>query len=677
MHSHPRLLISESEILSAKATAASRLPSQGALKLLANPRPFETILKNDGSGSDQVVIDTALSLAWVAAAWRITGDESYRALLQSWLPILKSHPAMRIPRFAFENRDLMVGHFLLSFSLMDDLLCGVFDTEFETALRQTLRTQAQQAYADLTNPEAFPVYSYEQNHMIIPICALGISAMALSDELAEASAWGKFCRGFLEKSLDVLAKDGWFFEGVGYWCFTMQFPLCYATALKRTTGEDLFSFPIFKYAGQYLAHNVLPDSKFVFDFADWGSRTEPDGVGFTSGYDKPWHTVPTYLFRSLLMMLAREQKEVFWSDFLKRLPDSEITHPLDGALQILITNDDSAAATAKESALSTSHYFDDIEVVHWRSDWNSPTATALAFKSGPPAGHHLATLLPHYPQWHLELGHAHPDAGSFLLFAKGVFLANDTGYTGKKETADHNSILVDGIGQYKGGTPWSTFAAKPYSEYDKIHMENVWHTPQVAAATAVFTAAYDDVLQLKEMKRHLILVDGRFLVIFDTMRSALPHEYEWRLHADQMARSVSANRFVMENGPGRLVIENLNPIASHQIAPTIVETELYAMTRSRPQQRGFHLALKSPVTSDFQFVVAMGIQSSSARQEDFSAQWNGKELLEMSDSEGSCSMWIGKNQAGRQIFAYRLKDHAGNNLSMASSSGEIIPGFAT
>ena len=677
MHSHPRLLINESELVSPKASASLRLPTSSALKQLANPRPFETILQADGSGSDQVVIDTTLALTWVAAAWRITRDESYRALLQQWLPILKSHPAMKIPRFAFENRDLMVGHFLLSFSLMDDLLRGVFDTEFEAALLQTLHAQAQQAFADLTNPEAFPVYSYEQNHMIIPICALGIAAMALNEKVEKARAWGKFSRDFLEKSFDVLAKDGWFFEGVGYWCFTMQFPICYATALKRTTGEDLFSFPMFKRAGYYLAHNVLPDPKFVFDFADWGSRTEPDGIGFTPGYDKPWHTVPTYIFRSLLMMLAREQKETFWSDFLQGLPDPEITHPLDGALQLLITHNVSSAVSSKESELSNSHYFDDIEVLHWRSSWNAPTATALAFKSGPPAGHHLATLLPHYPQWHLELGHAHPDAGSFLLFAKGVFLANDTGYTGKKETADHNSILVDGIGQHKGGTPWSTFSAKPYSEYDKIHMENVWHTQQVAAASAVFTAAYDDELQLKEMRRHLILVDGRFLVIFDTIRSTLPHEYEWRLHTDQAARSVNANRFVMENGPGRLVIENLNPIASHQIMPTIVETEVYVMTRSRPQQRGFHLSLKSPGTPDFQFVVAMGIQSCNARQEDFSAQWDGKERIEMSDSEGSCSVWIGKNQAGRQIFAYRLKDLRGNSLSMASSSGEIIPGLAT
>lgn len=676
MSSYPRLLVNESEILSAKAINPARLPSERALKLVASPQSFEAMLQNGTSGSDQIVIDTTVSLAWVAAAWRITRDDSYRSMLLAWLPIIKSHPPMEIPRFAVENRDLMVGHLLLALALMDDLLRGVFDSEFEAALRQTLVAQSLRAYEDLTNPKAFPAYSYEQNHMIIPICGLGLAAMALGDDVEASAEWGKFVRSFLEISLDVLAKDGWFFEGVGYWCFTMQFPLCYATALKRTTGEDLFPLPIFKYAGQYLAHNVLPDPKFVFDFADWGPRTEPDGIGFQPGYDQPWHTLPTYLFRSLPMMLAREQKEGCWQEFLQRLPDSKITHPLDGVLQLLMTDDGRRNPLSKSSVLPTSHYFDDIEVLHWRSDWSSSDATALAFKSGPPAGHHLATLLPRYPEWHLELGHAHPDAGSFLLFGKGVFLANDTGYTGKKETADHNSILVDGIGQHKGGTPWSTFAAKPYSEYDKIHMENVWHTPRVAAATAVFTAAYDDALQLRDMRRSLILVDGRFLVIFDAMRSALPHEYEWRMHGDQLARSLNADRFIMENGPGRLVIQNLNPIASHELAPTIVETEPYMMTRSRPQQRGFHLSLKSPVTSDFQFLVAMGIQSTRENSVDFTAKSHGKELVQMTDSNGSCTVWIGKDKAGHEVFGYILRDQFGNVLSSASSSGEVFPEFS-
>jgi hypothetical protein len=675
MNSHPRLLASESEILG-KSITDSQLPSERALQLAANPRPFEEILRTGPSGADQVVIDTTVSLLWIAAAWRVTRKESYRELLRPWLAVLKSHPPMKIPKFAFGNRDLMVGHLLLSLALMDDLLRDVFDAEFEQALRQALVSQARQAHADLTNPEAFPSYSYEQNHMIIPICGLGLAAMDLGDDEKASGAWAAFAREFLEKSFDVLAKDGWFFEGVGYWCFTMQFPICYATALKRTTGERLFTKPIFNYAGQYLAHNVLPDSRFVFDFADWGPRLHHDGIGFQFGYDLPWHTLPTYLLRSLLLLLAHEQKEPFWSDFLQRLPKSSVANPIDGTFQLLAPESPTNRDAATAATLPTSHYFPDMEVLHWRSSWNDPAATALAFKSGPPAGHYLGSLLSQHPEWHLELGHAHPDAGSFLLFSQGAFLANDTGYTGKKETADHNSILVDGIGQHKGGTPWSTFAAKPYAEYDKIHLENVWHTPQVAAATAVFEAAYDDALQLREMRRHLILVDGRFLVIRDVIRSALPHEYEWRLHSDQAARTVNVNRFVMENGPGRLIVENLNSIASHEIAPTIVETELYDPARTRPQQRGFHLSLKSPVGPDFQFLVAIGIQSTTAKPEDFSATWSGGELIELRDSAGSCSVWIGRNAAGRDVFSYCLRGHNRAVQTCASSSGELPPGFS-
>lgn len=645
--------------------AAVPLPPANALALLAEPNAFEAMLQSGHAGADQKAIDTALALAWAAAAWRTTGDESYRLLLKRWQPVLETHPPMRVPRFAFENRDLIVGHLLLSFALMDDLLRESFELEFEQAVRNALRGQARQAYDDFTDPTAFPSFAYEQNHLIIPICALGIAAMALDSEEQQANRWGAFAREFLEHSFDAIAKDGWFFEGVDYWNFTMQFPICYAVALKRATGENLFLRPPFKDAVHYLAHNVLPDPKFVFDFSDWGPRVEPDGIGFQPGYDQPWHALPTYLSRSLLMLLAPEQGGEPWRDLLKCLPSSPTPTILDATLQLLMEQEAAQELPRQAAPLPTSHYFEDMEVLHWRGGWNVPAATALAFKSGPPAGHHLATLLPQYPEWRLELGHAHPDAGSFQLFAHGVFLANDTGYTGKKETSDHNSILVDGIGQHRGGTPWSTFAAKPYCEYDKIRMENVWHTPRVAAATAVFDAAYDAALKLTAMRRSLILVDGRFLLVCDTLRSSLEHEYEWRLHGDQPARASGRARFVMENGPGRLVIVSLGADVSHRVAPTVVETECFSETRSRPQQRGFHLALTSSRTRDFRFLIAMGIQSSSIPETAFAVRLEPDGRLEFSDDQGGCTVWLGacgcRDFDG--IYAYHLRDAKGKTLS--------------
>lgn len=670
------LFFSAEEFASSAAPSSELLPSTEALSLIQTPRSLEAIFASGVSGADQQAIDTFMSLAWAAVAWRRTGASRLAEIIKGWKPLLQTQEPMRITGFALENRDLMVGHALLAFAIMADVLRGVFDPVFETALRRALLSQAAQTYADLTDREIFPAYSYEQNHMIIPVCGLGIAAMSLGGG-GESVSWGSFARDFLTRSFEVIGQDGWFFEGVGYWNFTMQFPICYALALKQTTGESLFMEAPFKNSGLYLAHMVLPDARFVFDFADWGPRVEPDGTGFQPGYDQPWHSQPTYLPRALVNVLAREQGGGLCRRLLARLPISRSPSALDASLSLLLP--ESAGCDDRGTEPPVSHYFPDMEVLHWRGGWEDPGATALAFKSGPPAGHHLARLLECDPAWHLELGHAHPDAGSFLLFAHGVFLANDTGYTGKKETADHNSLLVDGIGQHRGGTPWSTFNAKPYREYDQIRMEHVWHGPRVAAATAVFTAAYDDALELTDVRRSLILVDGRFLIVCDTLRSTLEHEYEWRLHTDRAATQAGDRRFVMENGPGRLILETLGSPVAHRVAPTVVETECFSPTRSRPQQRGFHLALTSPRIRDFRFLVAVGIQSSVSSEPTFSARLDPSGRMELSDAQGSCTVWLGG--AGSEeldgAYACHLRDAADGTL-FAGMLGRSLtaPGLA-
>ena len=91
------------------------------------------------------------------------------------------------------------------------------------------------------------------------------------------------------------------------------------------------------------------------------------------------------------------------------------------------------------------HYFPDHDVFYWRSDW-SKRATAFAFKCGPPEGHHTEVLLKQFPDWRLSSGHAHPDANSFIIFAKGQYLTGDTGYAGVPMTEHHNTLLVNGKG---------------------------------------------------------------------------------------------------------------------------------------------------------------------------------------------------------------------------------------
>lgn len=656
---HPRLFLSEAELqqlaraYQADPQAMGRfLPKPDGEEMTKVPTVFP-IKEWDGQGnilSPWAWIE-ASALASLANAYRITGDAQYLERFKLWLAVLPASLPIEIPHLFEGNRDLSVGPMLLGLASAYDLLKGHVDAETEKALRGALTLQAGQTYRDLKALKHFP---YEQNHFFIPLNALIVAAAALDDETPEANEWKAWATEMSGKCLEALSRDSWYHEGISYWDFSMLFPTAAAIVLKRTTGEDRFQKPPFRDTDKYLSHQFLPDPKYAFDFADWGPRVEAGGKAFQHGYDKPWHTLTTRVGQFIPYFTWKEQRSPLMQNFLTTVAKkSSTTLGFASLVQMGMPKETPAIAELPPPY----HYFSDMEVVHWRNAWDAPDATALAFKSGPPAGHHFAKFIKAHPDAAAALGHPHPDAGSFILFAKGAFLANDTGYAIKK-TAYHNTLLVDGIGQHKDGSAWLSFdpsqGAKPYDEYDKIRMTDVWLAPNVMAATAVFDAAYADTLQLQKMNRSLIMINGRFLVVLDEIQSELPHAYTWLLHTDKEPRQIAPNRFVMTNGPAQLAVQNLIPVESSEIAPTIVETELYNPERPRPQQRGFHLALTSAKAKIACFVTAFCVQSSDENESQFQATLQDGNRIVMSDGEQTCTVWIGQGGGLDGNFAYSL-----------------------
>ncbi|EIP99740.1 Heparinase II/III-like protein [Opitutaceae bacterium TAV1] len=639
-------------------------------KFLPEP-PFESVPSFNTATTDQRQW-RVFRLVHLAVAWRVTGDAAIREhLLRDWTPVMEEYQPI-VTKNLGGGEGLASGHILLGLAIVHDTLQGAFDPGFEKTIRAALIAQTKQTYDDLVWRKNF---SYEQNHLIIPVCGLATATLALADDPQFVPEWGVFAQNLAARCLAAIAHDGWFFEGVSYWGYTMQFPSTYALALKGTTGRDLFAEPPFRDAGLFLAHMFLPHPRFVFDFGDWGPRVNGDGVTAQKGYELPWHTLTSGVKHFPAMAILQSTQDPLLAAFIARQKKAraDINIPIDSAFSLLWQEkpfpDDAEQGYATRPPY---HYFHDMDIIHWRNDWFDPDATALAFKSGPPAGHRVGELLPGHPEWKPSLGHAHPDAGSFILFAKGVFLANDTGYTGKKETADHNSILIDGVGQARGGTAWGTFPIERYPKYNKIHLRDTWLTPRVAAATAVFADAYDvPDFAMERVNRHLMLIQGRFLVILDDLRSAKPHTYQFRLHGDREPVALDEHRVLFRNGPAQLVLHSLGTVARRSIAPTLVETELYPQKPSRPQRRGFHVALDSPKVENHFFVTAACIQAGDESPDAFTAVLEAPGRLRLSDGKQTCVVWLGDSAGLEGSFAYALLDSDGAP-SMVGLNGKTL-----
>ena len=665
---HPRLFFTEADMVNTAAEYAK------------DPKPFAVVVPSLGSADmtkvyppmseGETSVTTTRSMARVILAYALTKNPKYMERMREWIPMLTNYVPLVFAKtdhgrvgMSGTNVELCTGGVLLHLAVAYDAIKGRCDPEFEQALRHALVLQSRTAYQNMTS---FSKFSFDQNHYTIPMAGLAIASMALVDEEPEAKNWAVFSTNFLRRGLSVLSPDAWFFEGPSYWDFTMHFLVSAAAALKESTGEDLFAKPPLSSVPDYLSHIVLPNPEFVFDFCDWGPRVQRDGVSAQRGWDAPWHTLKTHFDILTPSIIQWYHPTLQMESFLNRVGPT-ISDPNKGNLLYmkgLISFKEPFPGMKDKPSDPPYHYFPDMDVIHWRSSWDNPDATALAFKAGPPGGHRLNTLLPLYPDWKPGLGHAHPDAGTFTLFSKGVFLANgDDGY-GRKDGFNHNTVLVDGKGQGEGGTSFACFANYPYAQLDRIRLENVWMDPSVVAGTAVFDSGFDPVLQMSKMHRDLILIAGRYLVIRDRMASELPHQYEWLLHGDQKASNPAPARFVMDNGPARLIVQNLLPVASFKIEPTILDTEVYDKTRTRPLQHGFHIALDSPPgQKEFEFLTAMLIQSSNESPLAFTASVEGDGRITLSDGKTQCTVWMEGCKALQGSFAYLLRDGSGKKLS--------------
>lgn len=611
-------------------------------------------------------------LARYAVAYRVTGDNAYREALRQWLPEIETYAPPPIKSIG-GGEGLTAGHVLLGTALVYDLMAGDDDVRLTEAFRSLLKRQAAATFRDLSALTNFP---YEQNHLIIPVCGLAIGSLAILEDEPAAKDWLAFSESVLEVSIQALGRDGWFFEGSSYWNYTMQFPICYGLAAKRVTGREIFNAPIFRHAIVYLAHIMLPGGDFTFDFGDWGPRVEGDGKGFQAGYDLPWHTLTSRPKLFIPMALEREKggRDAFSRDLIaflaSRNPNKSGSTAIDAVFMLLwgVPSQPATEALGAHPEVPTFHYFDDHGVVHWRENWSDPDAVAVAFKAGPPAGHDFTHLLKQHSRWRPSLGHAHPDAGSFILFAGGAFLAGDTGYTGKKETADHNSLLIDGVGQHKGGTAWATFEGKPYDEYDQIALSEVWLNDVVVAATSHLTAAYDDALRMTRVERKFLLVAGRYLLVADHLASAVPHVYEWRWHSDRCAEVRGDTAEFWDQRAG-LVVKNLLPIDDMRVGASIVETELYATKRPRPQQRGYYLAALSPLAAEHRFLTAAYVRRRPAESATLSKQ--SEACVRYTTGNETCTLW---HQAGDGLagtYAFTLADARGN-VTVAGMRGSSL-----
>jgi hypothetical protein len=601
---HPRVYLTDKELSALRQRAGTThrdlwqlaLQNVRALKIEPPPAPAQARRAQNEVG---------IGIAEAAFAYKIEGDRKYLNAAKKYMDAALSYDI-----WGYANNkpdvDLAAGHLLYGMGWAYDLLYHDLSEQERARYRTKLIRQARLMF-DYFKPKPGKTYAYSQNHTFIPISGLAVTAYALYDEVDDAPQWAALARAIFDRVLATYSTDGYYYEGFEYWIFSTPWLIHYLDAHVHVTGEDLYDRPGFRLMYKYVAHAMLPGGDNVFDFGDVYAgpetrakkgedyeRTHPDGH-YSSNYNLVYRLAARFQngeaqgVAKWLKSLGHVNAEEFWS---------------------LLWYDAKLRAVPIERQ-SRWHYFPDHEVVYWRSDW-SRNAIAFAFKCGPPEGHHTAALLEKFPDWRLSAGHSHPDANSFIVFARGKYLTGDSGYAGVPLTAHHNTVLVGGRGQGlegKGHDPWE---GVPYARFDKTRIVEVKLGANSSLIRGDATGAYMPELGLTRFERRFEYSVNKGFTITDSLQTDKLQVFTSLLHADERVTQAANRHFVINAGNAKMSVFIVAPSAAHT---TIETNDLTApgppgsVDKGERVERGQRLAISTDPSKSAQFILRLTTSS--------------------------------------------------------------------
>lgn len=602
---HPRVYMTQNQIYRLKAKTKTQPQLWQAA--LARVRALTVEPPAPPAEARRVQNEVGIGIAEAAFVYKITGDKKYLDAAKKYLDAGVSYDIWGYS-YNKPNVDLAAGHLLYGMGWAYDLLYHDLSQAERDKYRAKLVRQARLMY-DFFKPKSGKTYAYSQNHTFIPIAGLAITAYALDDEVPEAKDWARLSRAIYDRVLATYSEDGYFYEGMEYWIFSTPWMIHYMDAHFHATGENLYATtPGFKLAHKYVAHATLPGGEFNFDFGDiyagnvTRSRRGDDyareriGGKFRTNYNILYNLASRYGngeaqgVADWLRSKGQVNAEEFWT---------------------FIWYNDAIKAVPIEKQ-ERWHYFADHEVVYWRDSWRDE-ATAFAFKAGPPEGHAATQKIVSFPDWRLSSGHAHPDAGSFIIWSRGKYLTGDSGYAGVPLTEHHNTLTFDGRGQAKEGKGHDAFANVSYDRLNQIRLTDVKMDARRVSITADLAAAYEPERGVKSFVRKFDFAAPGSFTVFDEVTTDQPKTITSFLHADNQITEKAKNSFVFEPGSANLLVEIFAP---KNLTIKIEKNILTApgrpgsVDKGEREERGVRLAIQTPEkTASFKSTIKMKIQN--------------------------------------------------------------------
>lgn len=515
MQNHPRLLFTVDELDEVRAkleTPIGKLMLEQLEAYIKPSTPPETpaFAKNDTDGQRHGL----WRLPTLALHARLTGDPDS---LRHATTYLRQMEAADVWQGGKErNSGMGAANVLAGAALAYDWLYHDLEPEFREAMRQKLILQARRMYygghLNRNNAMGYWQGDPQNNHRWHRNAGLTLAALA-AYEGSESETWlVETAFKDLQYVMKWRPEDGSYSEGPGYMFFGGVHLLLALAASDDNLGTEFQQHPFILNNGNFMVQTLVPDRRGVFPFNDTGG-----GAGF-NGYAVYLHRVAALSRDSVLQFMINDA----WRNQANRF-----THiAWLGMLWM-----DPSLPEAELSEFPTRSIFHDTGVAFIRDGWTEDSA-ALMFRSMPIGGRKLNEYRNANDFKYVNVAHDDPDANSFVLWKNGKLLAETNRYSNQKQSASHNTILINGMGQAPAGRrpdpmQWMQPATGKSDMLDMAFFTGWEPGEQVVVVEGEAAGSYtanrnkrgDRRPSLSRYRRTVIWVESRYVLVLDDIRA--------------------------------------------------------------------------------------------------------------------------------------------------------------
>lgn len=543
-----------------------------------------------------------------------------------------------------DRRDLGLAHMLMGNALAYDWLHPLLSEPERRLVRESLADRASDMYAAGTlqyNDERWQNWwrnSYIQNHYSTNTSALGLVGLALLGEDSRAPDWIAHAQNNMTKSQQLLdgIGDGTWHEGIPYQNYALTMMLPFLVNLRDIRGVDIFPHDYLRQYSDWRLWNLLPgSSEFALPYgnfeASWNNDYGPQSLlRFVASEYQDGYAEWTAQQITAAMGRRADRQTMPWYVF-------EFLY-FDPQIPVLIPTDRAMART-----------FSDLGAVLWRTGWGSEDLV-FGLKSGTYGGRYaFDTFTRQLPPWNctalgceFNIGHEHDDNNGFYIWRAGQWLAPEsTGYD-RYETALHNTLLIDGQGQYRP-QDWRDPSDVQGSTGSLAATANTSRFNLVVADT---TGRYRNTVGIENITRYVLFVRPNYLIMLDDVAADAAHEYEWIVHFGADA-SIDGNWLRGDADDGQILGVG---VASPQAFLTSIGDDGRPYVRMRPA---------APVAA-VRFVNLLYPTDKNG--------WDARPIITLDDDTDEATLvtvqWEGKGQ-GRDDIVLRHHDTASSSVAGA------------